>query len=483
MVVGCASHEGDDEESSDDELVEGTRSWDDVAEREFSDWVAKIGTARAAGRCTKLNACMNDASINPLKSPGDENLNLVADCADVPMELRGYFAVKTKRAFKYVTGIRGTGNDLRYSKDNQPTSWATSAGSSTMQRLMSRIAGNTHSGFLRMAPEVENNDTYPIKPSRASLRPGSVYYDPAGHVLIVYRVDEDGTIWTIDGHPDNSLTYGRFTEGAYQLGARAQGGGFRNFRPQRVTGRTITFASNAELSDFGDTQYGHGTGYFDWLTSQISGGPGPTVDRKMSDKLDQLCIDIQTRIASVDVGRHLANGPLGEKPPNIYGAEGDWENFSTPSRDARLRAAFRGVYKLVDEALKNAPADERAPLAAKLGEAWRAHQSSASCTIRYRNSRNADVTLTLEDVQARIYDLSFDPYHCVEMRWGAHPSDSEEMRTCTNATPAHFARFDEERRNRNVIDRENVPVTGPDYGPDVPADIDVKSLLQRNGAL
>ena len=210
---------------------------------------------------------------------------------------------------------------------------------------------------------------------------------------------------------------------------------------------------------------------------------GVSVERKMSDKLDQLCIDIQTRIASVDAGRHLASGPLGEKPPNIYGAEGDWENFSTPSRDARLRAAFRGVYKLVDEALKNAPSGERAALAAKLAEAWRAHQSSPSCTIRYRNSGDTPVSLTLEDIQARIYDLSFDPYHCVEMRWGAHPSDREEMTSCVTATPAHFARFDEERRNRNVIDREDSPVTGPDYGPDVPADIDVRNLLHRVGAL
>ena len=28
-------------------------------------------------------------------------------------------------------------------------------------------------------------------------------------------------------------------------------------------------------------------------------------------------------------------------PVNIYGTEGDWEDYSTPSRDARLKTAFK----------------------------------------------------------------------------------------------------------------------------------------------
>ena len=28
-------------------------------------------------------------------------------------------------------------------------------------------------------------------------------------------------------------------------------------------------------------------------------------------------------------------------PANIYGTEGDWETYSTPSRDARLKTAFK----------------------------------------------------------------------------------------------------------------------------------------------
>ena len=466
-----------------DALTEGTRPWDAAAERAFSNWIARLGTARAEGRCTKLNECINDPSINSLKSATDAPLDLFADCADVPMELRAYFAVKTRRPFRYVASIEGTGADQRYSAGNHPLTFASAGGSRTMQSLMTRISGSVHSGFFRMAPEVEESDTYPIKPSRASLRPGTVYYDPNGHVLIVYRVDADGSIWTIDGHPDNSLTFGRFAEGAYAVGGRAQGGGFRNFRPQTVDFfGSVSASRNDEFADYGEEQYGHGSGYFDWLTTAL-GGTAKSADKKFSEKLDQLCVDLNARIASVDAARGTAALPLGPLPPNIYAAEGDWEAFSTPSRDARLRASFRALYTFVTTALAPLRGPAKEAMLQSLGAAWRAHQASAACHVSYTNSAGAPVSLSLEAIAARVYDLSFDPYHCVEMRWGAHPSASAELASCPTADREHLERFDLERRNRNVIDREPVTATGADYGPETPADIDVAALLRRAGAL
>ena len=40
----------------------------------------------------------------------------------------------------------------------------------------------------------------------------------------------------------------------------------------------------------------------------------------------------------------------------------------------------------------------------------------------------------LADVQARIYDLSFDPYHATEMRWGAYPRARAEL-DCSRFRP------------------------------------------------
>ncbi len=474
-IAGCAET-SEDPSSTDDALTNGTRPWDEAAESEFSAWIAAIGNARAAGKCTKLNACMEDPTINTLKKPSDPPLDLFADCADVPMELRGYFAVKTNRPFRFVSEVEGTGPDERYAANVHPTAWSTAASSSTMQKLMTRISNTVHSGFFRMAASVEGSDTYPIQVSSKSLRPGTVFYDPNGHVLIVYRIDTDGTVWTMDGHPDNSLTFGRFLEGRYAVGGPSQGGGFRNFRPQRVVGSSIELAKNSELTDLGSNQYGHGSNYVAWVRSQISTGPGPTPEAQVNDALDQLCVDLNNRVTAVADASALARGQLGPIPPNIYGADGDWEALSTPGRDARLRGSFRMIHRLVKSSLE--ASDDRAALKTKLVETWTRHLGSSTCKVKYRASNGGEVSLSLTEVSARIYDLSFDPYHCPEMRWGAHPRSRAEMATCSNADSAHIARFDAERRNRNVIDRTPAAITGPDYGPEQPEDIDLGALFQ-----
>jgi hypothetical protein len=198
----------------------------------------------------------------------------------------------------------------------------------------------------------------------------------------------------------------------------------------------------------------------------------------MNDLVQQLSVDLNARVASVDAARALAEGPLGDLPPNIYAARGEWEALSTPSRDARLRASVRTIYAFVKD---NA---ETPDMVRSLGQVWREHEASASCEITYTNDAGAPEKLTLDDVIARIYDLSFDPYHCPEMRWGAYPSPAarSELATCANADDEHLARWHAERRNRNVIDRPSgIVETGPDFGPDTPEDIDVPALFRRLG--
>ena len=41
-----------------------------------------------------------------------------------------------------------------------------------------------------------------------SIRPGTVIYDPNGHVATIYRIESDGRIRYMDAHPDSSLTRG-----------------------------------------------------------------------------------------------------------------------------------------------------------------------------------------------------------------------------------------------------------------------------------
>lgn len=488
LTTGCVAEEQADDEASDEAITMGTRPWDDQAEVEWATFVQKIGEARASGRCTSVNACLNDASINPLKKPGDGNLNVFADCADLPMELRAYFAAKTGRPFQFVsTAEANEGADVRYGKGIHPVAFRDMREFPTLQGLMSGVSASVHSGMFRMAGDVEATDTYPIDVTKDSVKPGVVFYDPNGHVLIVYKVEADGTVRLMDGHPDNSLTFGILSE-KFAVGGAAQGGGFRKFRPIAFDGRSFTRTPNARLTGSkyawsATAQYGKGRGYYDWVRERLSNGAPMQPEQQFKELTTQLCSDLGDRATAVAGAARVANGNLGAVPPNIYGASGEWEELSTPSRDARLKASFRGIATFIKEtrtlvdqrSSKIAFAGSSAQLTAKYKETWAG--LATSCKITYKNSAGAAVTLTLADVEARLFDLSFDPYHCVEMRWGAHPTKTAEMASCRTSA-AHMQRFADERKQRNAIDREYGAPTPFSWGPEQPEDVNVSKLLR-----
>jgi hypothetical protein len=482
-VAGCAAPATDDSNSSQDDLSMGTKAWDATAEKEWSTFIAGIGNAREANKCTTLAQCVNDPTINPYKAPTDTDLNVFADCSKVGIGLRGYFAIKTGRPFKYVSEVVGDRPaslapdkepDYRYTANNHPIAWSTAKTSPTMQALFDRIASLYHSGFYRMGPTVENDDTYPIDIKPGTVRPGTVYYDPNGHVLLVYKVDANGTVRFIDGHPDNSLTT-HILSSDLAVGGVSQGGGFRNFRP--IDSHTLDYAPNASLTDLGSSQYGHGTGYADWVRLQLTGGVALPPDQQLTLLMDQLCTDIVGRVAAVDVGKQMASADLVDLPANIYGADGDWESFSTPGRDQKLRSSFRNIFQFIDTSAGAHTAQSRV-LVAKYASIWKSHQ--ASCKITYTSSAGSPVNLTLNDIQARLFDLSFDPYECVEIRWGAYPKNTTEYASCTTQDAAHVQRFDDEKSLRNIIDRPAAGTPTPiGFGPATHDDVDVPALLTR----
>lgn len=481
-AAGCAA---DTSDPTDGDLRMGSKPWDDAADAEWSTWVSAFGEGRASGKCTSVDSCLKNPAVNRYyNAERDAGLNIFADCADLPMELRAYFAIATGRPFQYVSAIEGDG-DPRYGKNNHPAAYKDLRPYSSVQRLFNYISGYVHSGFFRMAGSVEGSDTYPIDVTTQTLKAGTVFYDPNGHVLLVYKVDPNGTVHMMDGHPDNSLSYGILSQ-KFAVGGASQGGGFRNFRPYTFDGQTFTRKTNAQLSNakYGlsaTAQYGRGRAYYDWVRTQLSNGaPLDPVDN-FKQLTTQLCEDVKDRAAAVSGGLQLANTGPGVVPPNIYGAEGEWETYSTPSRDARLKASFRGIRDFINES--RALVDQRSPkiawtgTSADLARAYKEHWQTfaPSCTIAYANSRGVSRTLAVTDIETRLFDMSFDPYHCVELRWGAKGS---ELDTCPTKDAASFARrYADERRQRNAIDREYGADTPFSFGPETPEDVNISRLV------
>jgi hypothetical protein len=174
--------------------------------------------------------------------------------------------------------------------------------------------------------------------------------------------------------------------------------------------------------------------------------------------MQTLCGDIRTRNQAVEISRkegrtHLMNPPA-RLPRNIYGTDGVWELYSTPSRDARLKTAYKEMYDAVRQFVTLQTIDSPR-LVYKgtdlIGDMLAAYdEESAACPTVYRTSDNRPITLSIDDVAKRLFKLSFDPYQCVERRWGA--TDPAELASCHDS--AEKTRwYEAEQPLRNQIDR------------------------------
>lgn len=472
-----------------DQVWPAANTWNDRLEDEYSDFVERLGQAVASRRCRRLDQCLRDPGSNSLYDDAtDRNLTLEADCADLPYILRAYFSYKRRLPFGFVSSVSGRGGvvrrghlDLRYALNIRPEAWRTWRDYRTPREVLSAVGRRVHSGMYRIAPEIENGDFYPVAITRRAVRPGTVFYDPNGHVLVVAQVRRDGVIYLLDGHPDGSLTWKRFGQ-AFVTGTARLGGGFKNFRPQRWVDGRIVRASNASLPLFdGTAQYdsrrhfinGQRTTYHAWVRFSLSEG-NTTVDpvTEFREQVRALCRDVADRVEAVNLaiaaGIHRRPHP-GQLPTNIYGTYGEWELYSTPSRDARLKAAFRELRETL-VAWPNANV-----LAPRLRQAWVEETARPECRFSYTNSLGQPVTFTLDTVLDRLFALSFDPYHCPELRWGA-PEGSPERATCPDDA-IKLSWYRNEQRLRNQIDREYGRPTPLDFGPAVAADVDVRRLL------
>src|SRR5947208_15934669 len=128
--------------------------------------------------------------------------------------------------------------------------------------LRSSVADGVHSGSGRTALSDDNTDYYPVPLREQTLRPGTVYVDPYGHVLVLARrvsqtEDAAGLFVAVDAQPARTVAARRFWRGNFLFAQDpALGGpGFKRFRPiVRDRNGGLRRLTNAEIAK--DPQYG-----------------------------------------------------------------------------------------------------------------------------------------------------------------------------------------------------------------------------------
>jgi hypothetical protein len=231
--------------------------------------------------------------------------------------------------------------------------------------------------------------------------------------------------------------------------------------------------------------------WYDFVRAKLAGGR-LTFDplREVADMVDSNCADLHDRVESVDLAikAGMADRPEpAHLPANIYGTDGDWETYSSPSRDARLKTAFKELRDYVERFMrmyqqKDAKLTYRGTdLAADMLATY--DRKATQCTITYTRSNGTPFTLGYEQVRKRLFALSFDPYQCIERRWGAA---ADEFGACNEPT-LKSAWYDAEQNLRNQLDRtyeaemdftlEELKTPGGGKGVAAPPDTDVRSYL------
>lgn len=520
--------------------------WTGQDEDNYSRFVALLGEGVSQGLCATVSDCIRNPRVNPYASTDPQGLKLFADCADFPYFVRAYFAWRNQLPFGFVSGLRAIQaegvepptKDIRYSTYGNVVTRRYSLvpkkprlGSvrypNAIEIFNDTLPSEISSGTFRVSysgMDADNlfSDFYPVRITRDAVRPGTVIYDPNGHIVVVYKITKDGRVYYMDAHPDNSLTTGLYNS-RFMRSYPGHGAGFKNWRPLKLSAATwggadvgyyggrIVGAKDADLPMYSTEQY-YGTNanpdwrqaqfqfsgqvldYYDWVRNRLADGPlveNPIDDVKISAM--EICKGLQERSVAVQVAID-ANIQLQEHPfrlpNNIYGASGDWETYATPARDARLKMAFRELRVYVEEALRHyrshdGKVDYRgANLAADMLAAYQ--QTSQACRITYKNSRGQSVNMNLEQARMRVYDLSFDPYHCAELRWGAQ---GNELATCPDDATKRawydrekWLRFQHERNTDAFTGFTLDELTGPKPGAGVPAgqDLDIIAFLTKN---
>ena len=340
-------------------------SWNRATENLFSAWIAKLFDAPLDTEPSwkAWHEVLRDRSRNILfdyLGLGEDNvtISLRPDCADFAYFLRAYFAYKMGLPFGYSNCSRSgkcyqwfniehpeatrpppPPDQITASADPTPAptllqqmvgEQAAPAIGAPAKRLGTpsfaeylRIVGDVvHSGSVRTSATDDNTDFYFVPLTQEALRPGTVYADPYGHVMmVVRRVPESGgaagILLAVDAEPDGTVARKRFWRGTFLFAHEPTfgSGGFKHFRPivrgENGALRRLTNAQIAKNPDYGDISPEQSQlavdDFYDRMDAALSPEPLDPFNA-MKEAITALEEQVNTRVTSIENGRKYQDG-------------------------------------------------------------------------------------------------------------------------------------------------------------------------------
>ncbi|MGE3633503.1 MAG: C40 family peptidase [Sandaracinaceae bacterium] len=443
--------------------------WEDDAEALYSAFVEQLFDFPLEEDVTweGLNVLLEDPRHNLLHNHfgqgEEERIPLRPDCADLPYFLRTYFSWKMRLPFGFRSCTRGRHGEVPVCEELRTPAWEhgqTNRVDAFREFILTQVKRAVHSASGRTGPTDSETALYPVPLTREALRPGTVFADPYGHLLIIARwvpqtVDGYGILMGADAQPDGTVGRRRFWRGTFLFDPDTThvGAGFKAWRPVLYDRREHSYSTleNREITErrgyvpFSMQQYeGSTDDFYDTMESLINPRPLDSNQAQLT-LLDALEESVQRRVVSIDVGeRWVAQNPNAtiEMPEGgaIFQTGGPWEEYSTPSRDMRLLIAIDTVMSFPD-AIRRAPqrfgitADGVEAAAERARTLTQAELARRRITYTRSDGRPQELTLAEVVERARGFEVAYNPNDCPEIRWAA-PQGSPEMSSCRRHAPS-----------------------------------------------
>lgn len=412
------------------------------------------------------------------------------DCAKFTAFLPLYYAYR--RALPWmISYVTTTGGDVRTSEANIPVGQIDSLSAGSLSAMVNAaIAFST--GNYRVELNGRNSgwsDTVPVALNKQYLKPGCVMYVD-GHSLVLAEVTPYGelrfinasTTPTRDVYTYNGMNavHGITPKGSTGS-ADPYDGCFQGLRvlrfPIAETNRNGTVTrvrrrADDEMKEFGfsteqfdrireitDTQFIEEAGlrpdsFHDFLRLRMKRVDTIQPLTFMEEYADELLDMWKFREVFVQQAWRdvLQSGPIvypeNKRDENIFQAFGRWETWSSPSSDVDRRNKYFYLADWMEYAIRMYQIKpDFVDLAGLERYAIQNHSDLARAFVsekkrifdehimEYINSRGERVPLSLSEIERRLYDLSFDPNHPPELRWGAPPGSAERAGAPDRETP------------------------------------------------
>lgn len=358
--------------------------------------------------------------------PDTPYTGLKLDCADVVYSMRIVFAYENRLPFamKDPTGGKKLITNEMSRWDHLPK---------PEQRIRQFLLFVFGTGSTQSLPQ----DTVPVAVNRQTVRSGAlILTDKESHHswtikdvfatgiphLIYSSRPAKTTLLVREGQPSLEFTF----RGKLDSGRHA---GFRGFRRIEDLSKPVWQAEG-----YSDEQYKIPAKEWMFAVKKKLALVDESLDAVLRRALETACTNAKERVVAVSEGLAF----LAKLPKDKCLNATEYDNYSTPNRDMRLRNSFEELRDLLEQIRGNPPAKAaiRPELLAQaedvMSDVSASAPSARTCPLQIAPGPGTGKVLSLAEVRKRSLGekLSNNPHDPLEMRWGGQSGPSARAKRC-----------------------------------------------------